>query len=348
MTREEKNMLVSIIIPCYNSEATIEKVVTMVMDEFRQHEEYDCDFFLVNDYSRDDTFGAITRLAEKYPTVHGINLMRNFGQHNALMAALNYADGDYVLGMDDDMQTHPSQVFKLLDKMSEGYDLVYGQYAQKKNGFFKNLTSKFNEVSSRILLGRPKEIVSSNFWVITRAVRDEVILYKNFNPYVDGLFYRTTSNIGNVMVEHHKREVGTSNYTLRKLMRLWLAYFNYTVLPLRISFFLGVIFSMIGLVSALVTIIRKLVTPDMTVGWASLMACLLIFSGVIMLILGILGEYIGKLILSINGTPQYIIRETVNLDMPAHRRHDGTKRMESVRYHGLAENYISREQTRQQ
>ena len=338
-------MLVSIIIPCYNSEATIEKVVTMVMDEFRLHDEYDCDFFLVNDYSRDNTFGAITRLAEKYPTVHGINLMRNFGQHNALMAALNYADGDYVLGMDDDMQTHPSQVFKLLDKMSEGYDLVYGQYAQKKNGFFKNLTSKFNEVSSRILLGRPKEIVSSNFWVITRAVRDEVILYKNFNPYVDGLFYRTTSNIGNVMVEHHKREVGTSNYTLRKLMRLWLAYFNYTVLPLRISFFLGVIFSIIGLVSALVTIIRKLVTPDMTVGWASLMACLLIFSGVIMLILGILGEYIGKLILSINGTPQYIIRETVNLDMPAHRRHDGTKSSETTRYHGLAENYISREQT---
>ena len=338
-------MLVSIIIPCYNSEATIEKVVTMVMDEFRQHDEYDCDFFLVNDYSRDDTFGAITRLAEKYPTVHGINLMRNFGQHNALMAALNYADGDYVLGMDDDMQTHPSQVFKLLDKMSEGYDLVYGQYAQKKNGFLKNLTSKFNEVSSRILLGRPKEIVSSNFWVITRAVRDEVILYKNFNPYVDGLFYRTTSNIGNVMVEHHKREVGTSNYTLRKLMRLWLAYFNYTVLPLRISFFLGVIFSMIGLVSALVTIIRKLVTPDMTVGWASLMACLLIFSGVIMLILGILGEYIGKLILSINGTPQYIIRETVNRDMPVHRRHDMASETETVRYHGLAENYIDREQT---
>ena len=338
-------MLVSIIIPCYNSEATIEKVVTMVMDEFRQHGEYDCDFFLVNDYSRDDTFGAITRLAEKYPSVHGINLMRNFGQHNALMAALNYADGDYILGMDDDMQTHPSQVFKLLDKMSEGYDLVYGQYAQKKNGFFKNLTSKFNEVSSRILLGRPKEIVSSNFWVITRAVRDEVILYKNFNPYVDGLFYRTTSNIGNVMVEHHKREVGTSNYTLRKLMRLWLAYFNYTVLPLRISFFLGVIFSIIGLVSALVTIIRKLVTPDMTVGWASLMACLLIFSGVIMLILGILGEYIGKLILSINGTPQYIIRETVNLDMPSHRRHDGSAKEETVRYHGLAENYIDRNQT---
>ena len=306
-------MLVSIIIPCYNSEATIEKVVTMVMDEFSQHDEYDCDFFLVNDYSRDDTFGAITRLAEKYPTVHGINLMRNFGQHNALMAALNYADGDYVLGMDDDMQTHPSQVFKLLDKMSEGYDLVYGQYAQKKNGFLKNLTSKFNEVSSRILLGRPKEIVSSNFWVITRAVRDEVILYKNFNPYVDGLFYRTTSNIGNVMVEHHKREVGTSNYTLRKLMRLWLAYFNYTVLPLRISFFLGMIFSMIGLVSALVTIIRKLVTPDMTVGWASLMACLLIFSGVIMLILGILGEYIGQIYLESKNRPLYILEET-NLD----------------------------------
>ncbi|MGX8703356.1 MAG: glycosyltransferase family 2 protein [bacterium] len=317
---EGKPTLVSVIIPCYNSEATIEKVVTMVMEEFDKHEGYTCNFYLVNDYSRDDTFGAIRRLGEKYPSVHGINLMRNFGQHNALMAGLNFADGDFILGMDDDMQTHPSQVFRLLDKISEGYDLVYGQYAAKKNGFVKNLTSKFNEITSRVLLGRPKDIVSSNFWVITRAVRDEVIRYKNFNPYVDGLFYRTTTNIANVMVEHHKREVGTSNYTLAKLARLWVSYFNYTVLPLRISFIFGLVFSFAGLVTAIITIVRKLLSPDMTVGWASTMCCLLIFSGLIMLMLGVMGEYIGKVILSINDTPQYIIRETVNIEWPRRRR----------------------------
>ncbi len=332
--------LVSVIIPCYNSEATIEKVVTMVMDEFDRHEGYICNFYLVNDYSKDDTFGAIRRLGERYPSVHGINLMRNFGQHNALMAGLNYADGDYVLGMDDDMQTHPSQVFRLLDKISEGYDLVYGQYGAKKNGFVKNLTSKFNEVTSRVLLGRPKDIVSSNFWVITRAVRDEVIRYRNFNPYVDGLFYRTTTNIANVMVEHHKREVGTSNYTLAKLARLWVSYFNYTVLPLRISFIFGILFSLVGFVAAVVTIVRKLIDPSMTMGWTSTMCCLLIFSGLIMLILGVIGEYIGKIILSINDTPQYIVRETVNLDRRSGRKtrpvHDTAEKKENARE--LAEN----------
>ena len=141
--------------------------------------------------------------------------MRNFGQHNALMAAMNYTQGDYILGMDDDMQTHPSQIHKLIEKMEEGYDLVYGCYPQKKNSFLKNFSSKLNEVSSRILLGRPKDIVSSNFWLITKAVRDEVVKYTSYNPYVDGIFYRTTHNIGNVEVEHFKRAVGTSNYTLK-------------------------------------------------------------------------------------------------------------------------------------
>ncbi|MCR5294457.1 MAG: glycosyltransferase [Lachnospiraceae bacterium] len=320
-------MLVSIVIPCYNSEKTIRKVTEMVMAEFAAHPRYTCDFFLVNDYSKDNTFEEIRRLAEDYENVHGINLMRNFGQHNALMAALNYADGDYVLGMDDDMQTHPSQVFLLLDKISEGYDLVYGKYEKKENGLFKNMTSKFNEVTSRILLGRPRDIVSSNFWVITRAVRDEVILYKNFNPYVDGIFYRTTSNIANVSVEHHKREYGSSNYTLKKLMNLWLAYFNYSVIPLRISSFMGSIFSAVGGIFAIVILIWKLLDPTMVAGWASIICIQLFFSGIIMLILGILGEYIGKLILAVNGSPQYIVRETVNI-----RKEDGGRPAGSVKH----------------
>ena len=305
-------MLISIVIPCYYSEKTIKKVVEMTIDEFSKTNRYDCEFVLVNDGSTDGTYEKIKELAEKYPFVQGVNLLRNFGQHNALMAALHYVRGDYVLGMDDDMQTHPSQIHKLVEKIQEGYDLVYGHYGKKKNSTLKNLSSKLNEVSSRILLGRPKEIVSSNFWIITRKVAEEVIKYDSYNPYIDGIFYRVTHNIGNVEVEHHKREVGTSNYTLKKLIRLWLAYWNYSVIPLRISSVTGGVMAMAGFVAALLTIIRKLVHPGIPVGWASTICVVTVFAGLILMSLGIIGEYLGKIILTLNHTPQFIVRESIN------------------------------------
>lgn len=306
--------LISIVIPCYNSQATIRKVVEMVMEEFKKMEQYECEFVLVNDGSpKDDTYGEIRRLGEDYANVKGVNLLRNFGQHNALMAALHYTSGDYILGMDDDMQTHPSQITKLIHKMEEGFDLVYGCYPKKKNSFLKNLSSKMNEVSSRILLGRPKDIVSSNFWMITRQVRDEVIKYDSFNPYIDGIFYRTTHKIGNVEVEHFKREVGTSNYTLKKLLKLWLAYWNYSVIPLRISSVLGCISAAGGFLAALCIIIYKMIDPTVVVGWSSTMCIVVVFAGLILMVLGIIGEYLGKMILILNRTPQFIVRETINI-----------------------------------
>lgn len=305
-------MLVTIVIPCYYSEKTIEKVVEMTIDEFRKTEEYQCEFVLVNDGSSDGTYEKIKGLAEKYPFVQGVNLLRNFGQHNALMAALHFANGDYVLGMDDDMQTHPSQIHKLVEKIQEGYDLVYGHYEKKKNSLLKNLSSKLNEVSSRILLRRPKEITSSNFWIITNKVAKEVIKYDSYNPYIDGIFYRTTHNIGNVEIEHYKREVGTSNYTFRKLVRLWLAYWNYSVIPLRISSVTGGVMAIVGFIAAVFTIIRKIMEPSMPMGWASTICVITVFAGLILMSLGIIGEYLGKIILTLNHTPQFIVRETVN------------------------------------
>lgn len=306
-------MFVSIVIPCYNSQATIGKVVGLVTEEFEKNPGYSCEFILVNDHSKDGTFGAIRRLAQERENVKGIDLLRNFGQHNALMAALAYAKGDYILGMDDDMQTHPSQIFKLINKIEEGYDLVYGVYPRRKNSVLKNLSSKLNEVSSRILLGRPKEICSSNFWIITQAVRSEVVKYTSYNPYIDGIFYRTTHNIGNVTVEHFKREVGTSNYTLRKLMRLWLAYWNYSVIPLRISSVLGMLSAFGGFIAAIVIVVKKLLSPDIPVGWSSTICVMVVFFGLVLMVLGIIGEYLGKVLLTLNHTPQYIIRETVNI-----------------------------------
>lgn len=305
-------MLVSIVIPCYYSEKTIRKVVELVMAEFDKNEGYECEFVLVNDGSKDGTFDEIRALGEQYPNVCGVNLMRNFGQHNALMAALQYTKGDMVLGMDDDMQTHPSQIFKLVHKMEEGFDVVYGVYPVRKNSPLKNLTSKINEVSSRIMLNRPKDIVSSNFWIITRAVRDEVIKYESYNPYIDGIFYRVTHNIGNVPVEHHKREVGTSGYTFRKLFNLWLAYWNFSVIPLRISFFLGIFSAMAGVIISILVVINKILYPDIPVGWSSTLCTMVVLFGLVLMVLGIVGEYLGKIIMILNNTPQYIVRETVN------------------------------------
>ena len=307
-------MLVSIVIPCYNSEKSIRTVVEMVMAEFDRWPSWTCEFVLVNDNSADGTFAEIRALGEQYPNVHGVSLMRNFGQHNALMCGLHYAAGDYVLGMDDDLQTHPSQLQKPLDKMQEGYDLVYGVYASHDNSAAKNLTSWLNKVTSRVLLGRPKEIQSSNYWIITRQVRDEVIRYTGFNPYIDGIFYRVTHKIGNVTIEHHKREFGKSGYTLKKLLGLWLAYFNFSVIPLRIASVVGILTAFAGFLMGIGTVIKKLMDPGLPVGWASLLAVQLFFFGVVLLVLGIIGEYLGKLVMTVNSAPQFVIRETVNIE----------------------------------
>lgn len=305
--------LVSVVIPCYNSERSITEVVELTMAEFAKLDGFDCEFVLVDDNSSDGTFAQISRLCERYPSVHGLRLMRNFGQHNGLMCAMNHVSGDYVLGMDDDLQTHPSQVAAILAKMGEGYDLVYGVYRKSTNGSVKNLTSWLNKKTSRVLLGRPKDIQSSNFWCITRQVCDEVVKYKNYSPYVDGIFYRVTHNIGNVTIEHHEREYGQSGYTLKKLVRQWMAYFNFSVIPLRIASVIGVISACVGFVMAIVTIVRKLLDPTMLMGWSSTISLMVFFFGLVLMVLGIIGEYVGDLVLAVNGTPQYIVREKVNL-----------------------------------
>lgn len=307
-------MLVSIIIPCYNSEHTLRDVVELTMKEFEKLDGYTCEFVLVNDNSKDDTAGVIRSLASEYPCVHGLSLMRNFGQHNGLMCGMNFAHGDLVVGMDDDMQTHPSQLPIILDAMKQGYDLVYGIYPKSTNGALKNLTSWLNRKTSQVLLGRPKSIRSSNFWCITGQVKDEVVKYTGFSPYVDGIFYRVTTNIGNVPIEHHKRAYGQSGYTLRKLIRQWMAYFNYSVIPLRFASIAGVIAACIGFVTGIFTLVRKILDPTMVAGWASTVCLLLFLSGLILMVLGIIGEYLGKIILTINQTPQFIIREKMNID----------------------------------
>ena len=306
-------MLVSIVIPCYNSEHTIGEVVELAIEEFEKLDKYECEFVLVNDYSRDGTWKAIETLSDKYPNVKGINLAKNFGQHNAIMAAMSQAEGELIVGMDDDMQNHPSQIPQFLAMIEEGYDIVLGVFNQRKFSMIKNITGAISRYLLWHLLDRPKDIQMSSFWCCRKYVRDEVVKYDGYNIFLQVLFFRTTHNIANIEVEHFAREVGTSNYNFRRGLKLFMSCLNFTVIPLRAATFFGTIFSAAGFIGAIVVLIRKLLNPTIAIGWSSLMCAMLVLFGICFLMLGIIGEYIGKLILNINKTPQYVVRETRNI-----------------------------------
>ena len=315
-------MLVSIVIPCYNSEHTIGKVVELAVEEFSKLEDYDCEFVLVNDYSRDGTWKSIQGLAERYPNVKGINLAKNFGQHNAIMAGLSRTEGELIIGMDEDMQNHPSQLPQFLKKMEEGYDIVFGVFKQRKFSVFKNITGAVSRFLLWHLLDRPKDFQMSSFWGCRRYVRDEVVKYDGYNIFLQVLFFRTTHNIANIEIEHFAREVGESNYNFRRGLKLFMSCLIFTVIPLRVATFFGTVFSAAGFIGALVVLIRKLLDPTIAIGWSSMMCAMLVLFGFSFLMLGIIGEYIGKLILNINKTPQYVIRETANLETDEERNED--------------------------
>lgn len=305
-------MLISIVVPCYNSEGTIEKVVEETISTFGRLKGYECEMVLVNDSSRDGTYEAIRRAAGKYPNVIGVNLAKNFGQHNALMAALHYVSGEAVIGMDDDLQNHPSQIPQFLEKLEEGYDVVFGVFKERKFSTFKNITGSISRFLLVHLTEQPKDIKMSSFWLARRYVVDKAMEYEGSNVFLQFLFFRTTNNMVDIQVDHFERKVGSSNYNFRRSLKHFLSCLNYTAVPLRIATFFGMLFSAAGFVGAIVVLIRKIITPSIAIGWSSLMCAMLVFFGFTFLLLGIIGEYIGKLILNVNKTPQFVVRETIN------------------------------------
>ena len=308
---KEEGMLHSVIIPCYKSNQTIRKVVELTMEQFRVMDRGDVEFVLVDDCSPDGgaTVRALRGLVDDYSNVRVVELAKNAGQHNAVMAGLNFARGDIMIAMDDDMQTHPSQLPKILGALDEGYDIVYGYYPSKKHSKFRNFGSYVNYMTVRILLKKPKELKTSSFWAIRRFVRDYAVQYTNAFTHLQGVFLRITRNIGSVPVEHFEREVGKSNYTLKKLLQLWSNIMGFSIVPLHMATVLGYFFSGLGLIGALAVIIRKIVRPVTALGWPSMMAAICFFSGLILLFLGLTGEYVGRIFLGQSNNPQFVVRQ---------------------------------------
>lgn len=305
---------ISFVIPCYRSEHTLPHVVAEIEEKMKTMPQYEYDIFLVNDCSPDNTFEVIRGLCEKHHHIRGISFARNFGQHAALMAGLRYSDGDYVVCLDDDGQTPADEADKLLGRLEEGYDAVYAKYEHKQHSVFRNMGSRLNECMARIMLGKPKELYVSSYFAVKRFVVEDMIRYENSYPYVIGLVLRATRNITNVLVNHREREEGVSGYTLKKLTGLWFNGFTaFSVKPLRIATAMGGMSAALGFLYGIYTIIKRLVNPAVPVGFSSTMSAIVFFGGMIMLMLGLIGEYIGRIYISLNNSPQYVIREKVNL-----------------------------------
>ncbi len=308
-------MKISFVIPCYRSEHMIGKVIEEINTTMKGMPQYTYEVVLVNDCSPDDTFGAIKALGEQYPFIKGINLARNFGQHAALMAGFRHVTGDVVVCLDDDGQTPANEVGKLLAKIEEGHDVVYAKYEHKQHSAFRNMGSKVNELMTRFMLGKPKELYISSYFAAKRFIIEDVIRYENSYPYVIGLVLRATKHVTNVVVNHRDREEGTSGYTLKKLLGLWFNGFTaFSVKPLRIATVMGGTFAVCGFAYGIYTVLKKLFVPNVPIGFSAMMSAIVLFGGMIMLMLGLIGEYIGRIYISLNSAPQYVIRDTVNIE----------------------------------
>ena len=307
-------MLISIVIPVFNAEKSIGPLVKSILEDPQRH--FDAEVVLVNDCSTDKSAEVCEQLARSYPRrVRYFLLSKNVGEHNAVMAGLNEAKGDYAVIMDDDFQNPVREMRKFVQAAEDGgHDVVYSYYEQKRHSLFRNLGSWFNDQAANIMLRKPQHLYLSSFKVINRFLIDEIARYDLPFPYVDGLILRTTDSIGKVKVEHDERHAGKSGYTLGKLIRLWLNMFtNFSILPLRASILLGFAFSVLGIGLGIYTVIEKFLNPDFPVGMAALLVTISTFSGVQLIALGMIGEYLGRMFLSQNKTPQYTIRKRVDL-----------------------------------
>lgn len=291
------------------------------------------EFVLVNDCSPDDraTYRAIKDLAEEYDYVRAVDLAKNVGQHNAIMAGLRYAVGDVFIGMDDDMQTRPSELPKMFEAFDQDYDVVYGVYPEKKESMFRLFGSWVNKTCSIVFLGRPKNLRTSSFWIMRKYVRDNIIEYRGAHTYMLGLILRATTNTTSVLVQHYERAVGRSGYTFKALVKLWSNLIGFTVKPLRIALRGGVIISIASLVFMLYTIIRKLVNPAISAGWASLISSIFFSLGVLLLFIGMIGEYVGRTYMHLNNEPQYVVREIVDSSAGAEEAKSGS--LEGAKHH---------------
>jgi glycosyltransferase involved in cell wall biosynthesis len=300
----------SIVVPVYNGAATIGELVKAL----RALEiAGGLEIVLVVDGSPDDSLAVCKQLVtEPGAPIVLLSLSRNYGEHNAVMAGLARARGSYAITMDDDLQNPPGEVRRLFEYARDGgYDAVYTYYEEKKHAAWRNLGSRFTNWCADHLIDKPRGLYLSSFRCLSAFVREQITAgYEGPFPYVDGLVFQVTQNVGRLQVNHLARVEGRSNYTLARLFRLWLSMFsNFSVIPLRFATLFGIAFGALGALAAVIVIVEAISDNKPPQGWASLMVAVLVLAGVQLIVVGLIGEYLGRMFLAVNRKPQYLVRE---------------------------------------
>ena len=297
-------MLLSVIIPVYNSEKTISKLVEHVLETL---DKQTLEIVLVNDGSRDRSEWVCSQLAQKFSQVEFISLRRNSGEFNAVMCGLNHAVGDYCVMIDDDFQNPPTEILKLVEvAQNQNFDVVYSFYEKKEHSRFRNFGSWLVNRVTTWLLEKPRDLYLSSFKLISLPVVQEIIKYKGPYPYIDGLIFRVTRNVGRVQVSHNAREEGESGYTLRKLTSLFMTIlFGYSLKPIRLLTATGLIFTGLSVLAVLIDFILYLIHSQFFV-LNSILSVITFFSGLVLTSLGLVGEYVGRIFMVQSGLPQYV------------------------------------------
>ena len=305
----------SFIIPCYGSERTITGVCNEIKSKMLERQEMKYEIIAVNDCSPDNVWSVLKSLAGKHDNVKCINLAKNGGKHAALMSGLKYASGERCVLLDDDGQCPLDKLWDLLEPLNNDWDISIAKYKKKRESKFKQFGSKINNIMAIHMINKPKELQLSNFVAFKRFIADEILKYDNPFPYIDGLLLRSSSKIYNVQMEQRERTDGVGNYTFKKSISLFVNGFTaFSVKPLRVASIAGALSALIGFIFVIYIVTHKIIYPDVPMGYSSIMATLLIIGGIIMAILGLIGEYIGRIYICLNNSPQYVIREKINFD----------------------------------
>jgi len=316
MPEPSPSFALSIVIPVYNGAESVGELVEALdaLDIAGGHE-----IVLVNDGSPDNSLEVCRALVGRTRApITLVDLARNFGEHNAVMAGLRHTRGAHVITMDDDLQNPPEEVERLLAFAQEsGHEVIYTYYEEKQHAVWRNLGSNFTNWVASFVLDKPKGFYLSSFRCMSAFVVREITRYEGPFPYVDGLILQVTQDIDRLLVSHLPRAIGRSNYTLRRLLRLWMSMFvNFSVMPLRISTLTGFALSLVGALGSAAAVVEALFFSPPP-GWASVFAAILLLSGVQLLILGIVGEYLGRLYLTANKKPQSVVKAVTRADPAA-------------------------------
>ncbi|MCF0128947.1 MAG: glycosyltransferase family 2 protein [Pseudobutyrivibrio sp.] len=302
-------MDLSIVIPCYCASNNIRDVINSI-DEVLKDIHLAYEVVLVNDSSPDNTFSVISAIAKEKDNVIAVDLAKNCGQHAALMAGFHYASGDMIATCEDDGQTAIELLPQMIDKIREGHDVACPILRDRgKRSVGRKLGTFLANKMSEWMIPRPKGGSVPIFFVAKRFIIDEIVKYNQPYPYMEGLILRSTFNIGYVEGYQKERISGSSGYNLKKLVNLWLNGFTaFSIKPLRISVCIGLLSATIGLIAGIVIIIRKLIGINILLGWSSVISIMLFMFGMVLIVLGLIGEYVGRIYICINQTPQYVVR----------------------------------------